>query len=128
MAAPSSTLNQEIIGDGSGGVTTLAASGSTTGNLDITAKYEAQFQIRVDFGGSAANSVTVNLYRAVDSTSSPTFDSEPAMSFDISESTSTTKRDTTIASTGMWQVELVNNDGSNSVDVLVLAATVDSIA
>lgn len=128
MAAPSTTLNQEVIGDGAGGQTTIAGGGSDTGQLNLTDDYEAAVQVEVAFGGTVADGVTINAYRAVDSTSSPTFDTEPQFSFTIPETASTTKRDSFVLPTGMWQIEVVNDDGSNPVDVLVLAGIVGDVS
>jgi len=129
MAAPSMTLNQTVLSNQA----SIAASGTanTGANaINFSAVFEAQLQVSVTFGTVAATSgLRVLVYRAVDATTSSTFDTEQFLDFTIASTASTTKLAPLTLGTGLYKILVQNVDATNAVtNVKILAATVSSVA
>jgi hypothetical protein len=125
MAAPSTTQNQTAIASAS-----LAASGTTTGNVNLLTKFEGHFQVLATFGTVAAtNGLQVDVFRDIADSTGTVLDSIALLSFVIPGTTSTTKRQSFVLGTGYYQIKLTNLDGTNAVNpISVLYETVDAVA
>jgi hypothetical protein len=124
MAAPTVTSNQSGIASGS-----LAASGTTSFNLDIKTKFEARLQVKNTGGGTVAgtNGVQVDVFRYVDgSTSNP--DTVSIRSFVIPTTVSVTKYRSLALPTGHYKILLTNLDTTNAVTVSVIFETTDAVS
>jgi hypothetical protein len=107
---------------------TLAASGTSTNQLDFSAKFEGQVQVEVAFGTVAATSgVQITVFRRFGA--GPTDDTISILTFTIPSTASTTKDQSFALPTGKYDLTLTNLDATNSVTgVNVTTSTVDSIA
>lgn len=123
MANPVSTLNQTLLAAAAQG-----AGATRSADLNLSAKFEAQLQVEVTFGGTSANDPIINAYRYVEALGTDA-DTIAAYSFSIPRTTSTTKRASFTLPTGLWKVEIVNADGANALtSTSILYATVDSVS
>lgn len=119
------TTNSEgnVIASGS-----LAASGTTTGDIDLTnpRKRGALVQVKAVGGGSVAatNGCKVELFARVGS--GPNVDTKSFRSFVIPVTSSTTDYKTFRVGPGRWRVKLTNLDASNAITVSVTTDTEDS--
>lgn len=124
MPAPSTTLNQVVIAAGA-----HAAGASRTGDLNLLDKWQATVQVEIQFGGAMNADPTVNVYAAVDSATTPTFDTEPVLAFEVPRAANATRRLSVRLPTGLWRLEIKNNDGANAlVSSRALAAVVTQVA
>lgn len=123
MANPVSTLNQTLLASAAHGA------GITRGaDLNLSAKFEAQLQVAVQFGGTITADPTINAYRYVEALGTNK-DDIAVYSFSIARAAGTTKRASFALPTGLWRVEIVNNDGANALTATaILYASVDSVS
>jgi hypothetical protein len=126
MASPSMTT-----GNSAGNLltsTTIAASASTTFNVDLSAKFEGQVQVGVTFGTVAATAgLQVQVFRRVGS--GPAVDTAAVTQFVIAAVASTTSLQSFALPTGRYQVKLTNLDATNSVtSVSATDDTIDAVS
>lgn len=124
MAAPVSTTNHtegNLLASA-----TVAASASTTFDVDYSAKIGGSVQVRVDFGTVAATAgVQVDVWRRVGAT--PGVDTQPVTTTVVVATGSTTQRRSLALPTGRYRIKLTNLDSSNSVSgVTATDDTIDS--
>jgi hypothetical protein len=107
----------------------LAANTSATAiNWDLTQKFEGLAQVSAAYPSSGSGEVRIRAYRVVNSTSSPTPDTVPAIDVTLPRTASTTVIRTIKLGTGMWQIIVTNQDTTNGMAVAVIGATLDSVA
>lgn len=120
---PSTTVNTQanLLASGS-----LAASGTTTADLDLTGKFGADVQVK-DTGGTVAgtNGVQVDVFRLFGGT--PTADTLAVLTFVIPTTTSTATYKSFHLETGKYRIKLTNLDASNAVTVEMTSTTNDSV-
>ena len=125
MVAPAMTYSAaaNILASGS-----LAASGTTTADVDLSAKFEGQFQFKNTGGGSVAgtNGLKIEWFKRAGTT--PDIDTEPMGSLVIPTTVSTTKYASVHLPTGKWRFRLTNLDASNAITVQITGDTVDSVS
>lgn len=129
MAAPSQTLNLTPLSNQS----SIAASGNADSGanaVNYSTAYRVHCQVSVTFGTVAAtNGLRVRVFRAVDATTSSTFDTIGILDFTITGTASTTTRMPFTLDGGLYQFRVDNLDATNAVtNVKIQASTVSSIA
>lgn len=125
MPAPVTTLNQTAIAAGS-----HAAAATREGDINITTKFEAEVQVEIQFPATINNDPEVRALRAIDSTSTPTFDTleTPVLAFTIARVASATRRKSFVLPTGMWRIQIENKDGTNALtSSSAKYSTIDSV-
>jgi hypothetical protein len=122
--SPSMTFNAQA---GALASQSLGASSTVTYNLDLSAKFEGQVQVK-SAGGSAVaatNGCQIDVYRGFGA--GPTYDSISIMTLVISNAVNTTKYQSFALPTGKYQVKLTNLDATNAITVESTLSTVDSV-
>jgi hypothetical protein len=121
---PSTTVNTQanLLASGS-----LAASGTTTADLDLTGKFGADVQVKDTGGGTVAatNGVQVDVFRLFGA--GPTADTLAVLTFVIPTTTSTATYKSLHLETGKYRIKLTTLDASNAVTVEMTSTTNDSI-
>lgn len=125
MAAPSMTFNQTLLASQS-----LAGNASVNANLDISAKFEAQVQVKNTGGGtvSSTNGLEITVWRNVSDVSAPRWDTEPILQFVIPTTANTEKEQSFVLSTGHYRIRFRNLDATNGIAVDGRYATVDAVS
>jgi hypothetical protein len=125
MAAPSMTINAagNVLASAS-----IAASGTTTANVDVSSKFEVQIQVQTTFGTVAATSgIQIDVFRRIGT--GPVVDTVPIQTMTITSTASTTKDLSLALPTGKYQVKLTNLDATNGVTATSITGdTVDGVS
>ena len=128
MAAPSMTFNTAGNALAS---QSLANAGTVTFNLDLSAKFEGQVEVKVVEGGTVAATAGVRVDVFAGYGSTPTYTTvNPNFTMTVPAGTATV----TVYSpkiylpTGKYQVKLTNLDATNAVTVEATMDTVDAVA
>ncbi len=104
----------------------LAAAAATSGDIDLAAAGDGGYeilniQIKVVFGGSPDDDVTIRIYASPDS--GTTDDSEPMWTFNIPKATGgTVLKSIPVEGVAFVKVEATNDDSADAVNVAALYA------
>lgn len=130
MAAPSMTLGTTLHTSAS-----LAASGTATDTLDISAKFEGQAMYKVTAGGTVAATfgVRIDVFALYSSTTygdASTGTAVPNYSYTVAGYTASqiVYSPKVYVPTGKWKFKITNLDATNAVTVEAIVDTVDTIA
>lgn len=125
MAAPTMTFNTAGNLRSSA---SLAASGTSTHDFDLSAKIEGQVTVLNTPGGTVAATRGVRVEFLPRYGSTPDTTTLPTVSYTLpSQTASTAESRTFYLGTGKWRMRLTNVDATNAVTVAATLDTVDGI-
>ncbi len=107
--------------------TSLAAATAVSNSVDVSSKFETQFQVKDTGGGTVAatNGCKVQVFRRFGA--GPTDDTIPILTFTIVTVVSTANYQSFAVGPGKYTITLTNLDVTNAITVGITSSTVDSI-